>query len=632
MAITAKRGLKVNYPIIFIAGILFIIASALVFLLVVRNVYGKYDMSEILPSTENLSVLSLKKQDKAALLYSKYTENMLPAGSTWLRDNISTWETFLQRFNVPYDIIDDQTVETGKHFEYKILILAGSKSLSDKQILNIKKFLENGGSVFSTGGPASYSDEGKWRGWDFFTEAFGIKFNTEIKPEEFYKIHTLRGNLPLTGGIPSGYTLKIATWDRPIYAEILEPRTTQVSFWYDFRREAGLVREGIQKSAGIAYGSYGKGRFIWFGFELNSVIGAQEDFIYFDKLMQNSFNWLTYGPTGYVKDWPAPYEAAAIIVPTITNNIENVYNFKRLIDANRYPVTYFVDPFVAAENPSIIKSISGSAEFGAIVDIGYITSMQDSVNSLYDKDVQTSNLEVAKKKLESVINKEVRGIMPLYGFFNENTMQAMRQAGIDYLITDSLTDRSVPNIIIRGGKPLMIISKTSRDDYEVIKQYGLTNTDFQLYTYEEDIDRIIFEGGLYVFKIHTDYQMRPEYVNVVNDVVKLLRKKNIWLTSIAELQNWWDKRRGIEISYKAVSKRRIIVEVTNPGNLDTDNFTVQIDVNKPVTNIEISSDIINTKIPRYQFDAKNHVLYLFIEDLKEGQSRSFFIDFDNINA
>jgi len=54
--------------------------------------------------------------------------------------------------------------------------------------------------------------------------------------------------------------------------EVVEPRTTQASTWYNFKRDSGLVRDAIEKSAGIAYGTYGKGRFVWMGFELNSVL------------------------------------------------------------------------------------------------------------------------------------------------------------------------------------------------------------------------------------------------------------------------------------------------------------------------------------------------------------------------
>ncbi|NMB81955.1 MAG: hypothetical protein GYA14_09065, partial [Ignavibacteria bacterium] len=243
MAVKEFKGLRVNYLIIFLSGLVLLITGILVFLLIVRNIYGSYEIKEILPTKKNLQLLSSEeKSGRAAILYSKYTENMLPSGSTWLKDNVDTWKKFVKGARMEFDVISDQDIELGQHLNYKVVILPGSKSLSDRQMVQLKKYLENGGSIFVSGGPATFSDEGKWRGWEFFTEVFGMKFNREIKPEESYKVHTLRGNLPITAGIPTGYTLKIATWDRPIYAEVLEPRTTQVSFWYDFRREAGLVR------------------------------------------------------------------------------------------------------------------------------------------------------------------------------------------------------------------------------------------------------------------------------------------------------------------------------------------------------------------------------------------------------
>ncbi|MDZ7763091.1 MAG: hypothetical protein U5K00_01505 [Melioribacteraceae bacterium] len=45
---------------------------------------------------------------------------------------------------------------------------------------------------------------------------------------------------------------------------------------------------------------------------------------------------------------------------------------------------------------------------------------------------------------------------------------------------------------------MLIITKTARDDYQIIQEYGLTDRSFQQYTYEEDINRLLFEGGLYV--------------------------------------------------------------------------------------------------------------------------------------
>jgi len=625
-----KQGLRVNYLIIFLSGLLILIGGILVFLLIVKNVYGNYEINEILPTRKNLETLAYA--DKAALLYPQYTENRFDAGNTWVQDNIDTWKSYLSIINMKYDMVTDLDIELGKHFDYKLLILAGAQSLSDKQIMQLKKYLDRGGSIFATGGTASYSNEGKWRGWNFFTEVYGLKFNKEIKPEEKYKVHTLRGNLPLTAGIPTGYALQIATWDRPIYAEILEPRTEQVSFWFDYRKEAGLVREQIEQSAGIAYGHYGKGRFVWYGFQLNSVIGRQEDYINFEKLFKNSVNWLTYNPTSFVKDWPSPHEAAMIIVPTITDYPENVNNLIQTLKKSGAGTTFFLDADLAIANPKLLQRISSTGDIGVIIDVGYIEDPSDTSNRLYDKEAQYSSLEFAKDTIFSLTNKNVTGLMPLYGYYDENTIRTMLELDYKVLITDSLTDRSVPKIEIRDNKELFVITKTARDDIEVIGNYGLTNLDFQKYTYEEDIDRLIIEGGLYVLKVHSDYQMRSEYISVLDDIYKYVNKKNVWVTTIPELISWWKKKSGLEVRYETRSSRRITVEVSNPKETDMQDFIVQVNLNKAVSNIQISSDIINTKIPEYKFDTTTNILYLFVDELGSGETRIYLVDFENISS
>ncbi len=624
----SRVGLRVNYLLIFLSGLLLLIGGFLVFLLIIKNVYGNYELGEILPTKENIEQMSYR--DKAAILYPKYTENRFPDGSTWVQDNISSWETYFGIIKMKYDILTDIDIELGRHLKYKLLVLPGAQAISDRQARQIKKYLDEGGSIFATGGTGSYSDEGKWRGWQFFTETFGLKFNKEIKPEELYKVHTLRGNLPITAGIPTGYALKIATWDRPIYAEVLEPRVTQVSFWYDYRSEKGLVREEVQKSAGIAYGNYGKGRFVWYGFQLNSVIGQQQDYIFFEKLFRNSVNWLTYNPTSFIKDWPSPFTSAAVIIPTVGYETGQVGNATTTLQGAGYDPTVFVDMDIALDKSWLLKSLTSASSLGILADVGYLESAADTVNKLYDKETQFAILQLARDTLKSVTGAKVKGFMPLFGFYNENTLQAMSNFGYDLLITDSLTDRSVPKLEIRNNKPIMIITKTARDDYEVIKEYGLTNKEFQEYTYEEDIDRLIFEGGLYVLKVHTDAQLLSAYSSVISNLISYMRQKNVWLTTIPQLQNWWRQRGGIEVSYETRSARRVTVEVSNPKDTPMRNFVIQVNLNKKVRDIELSSEIINTKLPEYHFDSESEILYLNIDELAAGETRIFFIDFRNI--
>ncbi|MBU0474683.1 MAG: hypothetical protein KKF62_11025 [Bacteroidetes bacterium] len=624
------KGLRVNYPIIFLSGLLILIASILTFLLIIKNIYGNYELSEVLPTKENLQ--EYRYSDRIGILYSNYTANMLGSDVTWVQDNIDTWKEFLKNMKIKYEVFSDLDLEEAKHQNYNLIILAGSKSMSDREVMEIKRYIDAGGSVLATGGVATFSDEAKWRGWDFFKETFGMKFTKELSPAEaLKKNHTLRGNLPLTAGIPTGYILKIATWDRPVYAEILEQRTTQVSYWFDYRGEKGLVDEQIRKSAGIANGTYGKGRFVWYGFELNSVVGNNEDYTNLAKLVKNSVNWLTYNPTSFVKDWPEPYDAASIYLPTIEENINNISAVKSTIEIYKKDVSIIVDGELSLKH---VKEMSNLANYGdiiPIIDLGALEELSTNEADLGSKEIQRADITYIRDSLNKITGRPIKGITPYYGFYNQTTLDVLAEENISYIITDSLTDRSVPNKIILNGKDVFIITNTSRDDIRIMKDFGLTDLEFQKYTYFEDIDRIIFEGGLYVLKLHNNYQLRPEFHRIFGDISKYMASQNIWITSLPELLKWWESKSGVELKYETRGKRRISVEVSNHKKTREDEFTVEVNFNKAVKNIEISAELINTPIPEFDFNEDTQIMYLYVKNLKEDESRTYLIDFENVN-
>jgi peptidoglycan/xylan/chitin deacetylase (PgdA/CDA1 family) len=609
-----------------------LIGAIIVYLFVLRGIFGKFNPGDLIPSSSVVKSVVEGGEPTIGILYSKYTENMFAEGSTWLNDNITTWKKFLDNSKLRYDIISDADIELGRHIKYQMLVLPGSRSLSDKEISQLKKYIDRGGSVFATSGIASYSSDGKWRGWEFISQVFGLEFSKEIENDDITKIHTLRGGLPLTANIPTGFPLKVATWDRPMSVKVLDPRTTQVSFWYNYRLEDGLVREEVKKSAGIVYGTYNKGRFVWMGFEINSVIGVQEDYVYFEKLFNNCINWLTYGPVAYIKDWPTGFRAAAMIAPTLKEDVENVNYLLDVLRSERAPVTFFVSPLEAEARPNLIKSLSRYGEVAAIVDVGYLTSVNDTVNQLDDYDIQYDKLANARSAIEKATGAKTFGSIPYYGLFDPNTIKAAIDAGYKYVLTDSLTDRSVPKTIIRGENRIITMTKTARDDYEVIRDFGLTAPEFQFYTYQEDIDRVLFEGGMYIFKFHTDYQCQPANVNVVRDVIRDLKKKGFWIATGTEIQEWFAKKDYIEMRTEKRGETRVALIVSNPGVKTINQLVVEVDLNDPARNIMLNTEIIGTKPARFEHKEGSKVLFLHIDDLKPKESRTYYIDYDKPNA
>ena len=464
------------------------------------------------------------------------------------------------------------------------------------------------------------------------SEVFGLKFSKEIDRNEVTKIHTLRGDLPITANIPTGFPLKVATWDRPMSVEVIDPRTTQASFWYNYRLQDGLSRDQIKKSAGIVYGTYGNGRFVWMGFEINSVIGVQEDYVYFDRLFNNCIHWLNYEPTAYVKDWPSGYDAAAIITPVIGDDPNEINNLLDVLRKEKVKASFYVKPSEAEANKSLIKSVSKYGNVGALVDIGYLNSINDTVNTLNDYDTQLQKLKDAQSSIQSITNKPVKGFMPYYGLYDQNTIKALINSGYKYVLTDSLTDRSVPRTIVRGDSVLTSITKTARDDYEVIRDFGLTNPNFQYYTYQEDVDRVLFEGGLYVMKMHTAYQCKPDNIGVVKNTIDDLKKKNFWITTPEEVTKWWTHRNYVEVRVRKRGETRIALTVSNPGTEVASNLVIMVNLNEPAKNISLSTEIIGTKIAKIQYDKSSHIIYVYINDLQPGQSRAYYLDYDKPNA
>ncbi|HZW37882.1 MAG TPA: polysaccharide deacetylase family protein [Ignavibacteriaceae bacterium] len=632
MEVSSRKTLKINQPILLLLGLFFVLGAILTYIFVLKGVFGDFGLSSLMPNKNVVENLFKKSNAKVAILYSNYTKNMLPEESTWLEDNLSTWKKYLSNIKYSYDLITDESIEKGEHFAYEILILPGSKSLSEREISQIKKFLDSGGSVFASSGTASYSNDGKWRGWEFFSEVYGLKFVKEIQSDENRRIHTLRGSLPLTANIPAGFPLKIATWDLPLSVEVLDPRTTQVSYWFNYKLEDGLVREEIKKSAGIVYGTYGKGRFVWFGFELNSIIGSQDDYVYFEKLFNNSLKWLSYIPVAFVKEWPGDYDAAALIAPVVseTNNLNSLTSV-----FNKYKVkpTYLFNSLYIEDNKDLLKRLSRTGEIAALVDIGYLSSVDDTVNTLNSYQEQKDKLKYNKKLLEKYSVSNIRGAIPYFGLYDQNSIRALKDAGFDYIITDSLSDRSVPKVIWDEEKnKVTAITKTARDDYEVIRDYGLTQPEFQFYTYQEDIDRVLFEGGLYVFKPHSELQFKDEYVSVVDNVLNDLKVKKFWIATAKEISDWAVKKNRVELRVEKRSDNRVVLIISNSGTETLENFKIQVDLYDDAEDVRLSSEIIGTKTAVFNYNRASRIVNVYVTDLKPGESRIYNIDYRKVNT
>ncbi|OGU80635.1 MAG: hypothetical protein A2254_13425 [Ignavibacteria bacterium RIFOXYA2_FULL_35_9] len=630
MEVTKKKVslLRQSFPLFL--GFIIVLLAVANFYLILQGVYGIFTSDELIPNINTLHTFFTSQKQKVAILNSIYTKNLLPEGSTWLEDNLKTWEKFTNNFGYEYEIISDDLIETNGLSEFDLLILPGSKSLSDKEIIRIKKYLEQGGNVLATSGTASYSNDGKWRGWNFFSEVFGIRFAKEIKSDEISKVHTIRGGLPLTANIPAGYSLRVATWDRPIAAEVLEPRSIQVSYWYNYKYEEGLVREEIKKSAGIVYGEYGKGRFIWMGFEINSIIGSIDNHVYLERLLGNSLNWLCRNPIAYVRDWPNDFNAAALFLPYFGTDFSSTYALLDIVKKKKISPTFVIDQDqIRNDNKHQLKLLSQYGEIIPAIAFGFPFTLYDTTRNLFDYQTQFQSITRCKSLIEEIAAKKVTGVLPMFGLYDKSTLKALTSADCNYLISDSINGNSLPKTLSWKNQRIIGMYKSSRDDNDIIGNFGLTDSVYQFYTYQEDIDRLLFEGGLYMLKSISSYQLQPQNINVINNVIDDLRKKNYWIATASEISSWFNTKTQIEVGVKRMGSRRVRLTVSNSGESIAEKIEVDADLSEIINNILLSTEIIGTKLPKFKKLNGGSLIRLTIDELKPHESRIYYIDYDN---
>lgn len=626
-----KRSLFFTLPMLLIFGGVMLVTSVLIFNYILQGVFGSYAFSADGFNIEAFSKIFGSPTVKVAIFKSRSTENYLPKGSTWIQDNVTAWENYVRGNKLEATVISETDLEKGvlTPENYQILVMPDVKSMSDRDILTVKEYLDKGGNIMATGATASFSSDGKWRGWEYFKEVYGTIFTKEIPKIPSPRLLTLKGSSPITFNIPTGYRLKVATWDNLVATHVLDPRTQQLSFWYDFTLDSGLVKEEVLNTSGLCYGTYGKGRFVWYGFDIITIVGQQEEYMVLDNLIRNSLNWLAKQPNAFMVEWPGNKKAAAIILAQVGDEPNNIKNLLPILSQEGAKATFIINSGSAAQNSDLQKTLTGYGDIVGVVDIGYMSSVNDTVNKLKKLDAQEKTFATAISNFKTSSGAKIKGISPLYGLFDDNSLMAAAASGVKYIITDSLTDRSVPKYIVKGEDAILAITKTVRDDKIIVGDYGLVDHDYQLYTYQEDIDRLIFEGGLYVLKLHTEYQLKPEYVSVVKDVIKYMKEKEMWVTNMPALYNWWTTKNRIELRVEARGNSRMVVAISNVGKGTLKEVLVPVDFTMMPKRYKISTEIINTPLPDVEVNKTLKKLTLKVKNLKESESRIYYIDYKN---
>ena len=334
---------------------------------------------------------------KVALLYSNYTEKLLPKNSTFVHDQITFWELFFIQNKINYAVITDDDLESGLSDDYSVLVLPNSVVLSDDELNNVDRFLREGNSVFANKIVGEKYQNGKERSKEILNTLFGLSYQGTIDKLELSKVHSIKGDTPLSINIPAGFRLRVDASNLPIQAKVNSIYTNALGYWYnDDFPYAGLPDDSLTTS--IAYGEKDNGKFVWIGFDFSEVVGSKTHQDAFNNLLCNSILWLEGKNSVWVETWPEGKNSSVIVSCDVEFEFDNIINAIKILNQEKIEGQYYI--LTDVMKPDALNQILQNGDIGLHGDNHDVFQFQP-YNQQYQR------LETARNILEQKSGRKI---------------------------------------------------------------------------------------------------------------------------------------------------------------------------------------------------------------------------------
>ena len=259
------------------------------------------------------AIYAQQVQIKIGLVHSEFS---LSSDKSDIQPPSSAWEYFLLNNKIRYDVLRDNDISSNSLSDYDFIILPGTESLTDEAFENLTDYLNDGGNLWMLGNIGDRNQSDKQREKSF--SEFVIGSSISKMPSQNY--FTANLNFVVDELITPKELLHsklLLSLQRNIY----ETTANRKSFLLGYYESLDNSKHN-NATTGILASTFGRGRVLWFGFQIDQLIG-KEDQKNFNLFFYSAINWLSNKPNlqlNYLPGNLSPYK----IFSAIINDIESL--------------------------------------------------------------------------------------------------------------------------------------------------------------------------------------------------------------------------------------------------------------------------------------------------------------------
>ncbi len=572
---------------------------------------------------------------RVALLGSDYTRRYLESNGGNYDRVLSLWSDLLKNSDIKFKIISDRELEGG-NFNYNLLILPATLSLSDEELVRIRHHVSEGMGLILSWACGSRDANGGWRGWEFPEEMAGIKVKgvfTDTNTKSLLLVN--RGDSPLFLGIPQGIRM-----ENPLYNEVIlaESADYDAYWWREYKLLPADPKNEQGYAASISRNTYGMGRVVWLGFSLDSIVQSRESHEILKDIIYNALLWATRHPLITGPLWPEKGKVPVSVTVDVEEKPLNSLPLTDIFAKEGIKGTFFVLSSMIKEHPRLIDELKKTGEIAIHGDTHKVFAGEPYA-------VQHARLKKAKEELEKDYGKKIEGVRPVEELYDENTLMALGDLNFNYILIN-ITDRSSPSMIdLSGNKKGILLHRAYYDDFLTRYKLGLTEEETFQYM-REDFERTYREGAPYILSLHTTppwgLLSGEKGIDILKRLIQHIKTREVGIAPCEDIARWWVTRENIKVNLKRVTRNRMVLSITNINAAPVEKAGFYLFLPYPVKDIRVSTEPIykltltrkfpfievsskSFSVPEYYMKEKEK-LFLELGQIPQQKTISYFID------
>jgi len=353
-------------------------------------------------------------QIKIALVHSELSLNGNKSGN---QPPSTAWEYFFLNNKIKYDVILDDNISTGALSDYDLIILPETISLTDDAFENLTEFLNDGGNLWLLGNIGERNQNDKQREKSFSEFILGSEFMKIPSKNNFAaNLNFVMDELIVPNELLNSKLL--LSFRRNIYATTANRNSFLLGYFESFD-----YSKYNNPTTGILATTFGRGRVLWFGFQIDQLIG-KEDQKNFNLFFYSALNWLSNTPNVQLNYLPGNLSSYKIF-SAIINDIESLNKIPDELKNIKNKVNLFFGP----ENfENLIRLIGFESQLYTF----NLEVSQDEINS--DKFIhQLQELSKSFKKLYFGNKQQNIGLFVRGDIYDLTSLKQISESGITFI-------------------------------------------------------------------------------------------------------------------------------------------------------------------------------------------------------